>query len=127
MLDPNTGGQYVSHEIAKHKAEDDARALFNYAERTLLADRSAQSLRLKFGATYTFLNQYATVTPDSVRHNQLSGRLDFTGAWTAYDRGSTAGSIACRMASRVERAGRAAQAGPRVSSTTHLRSHRVLV
>src|SRR5580692_10634033 len=34
-----------------------------------LADKSAQSLRLKFGATYTFLNQYATITPDSVRHN----------------------------------------------------------
>jgi porin len=58
-----------------------------------LADRSAQSLRLKFGATYTFLNQYATTTPDGVRHNQLSGRLDFTGAWSAYDHGSTAGSI----------------------------------
>jgi porin len=58
-----------------------------------LADRSAESLRLKFGASYTFLNQYATITPDGVRHNQLSGRLDFTGAWTAYDHGSTAGSI----------------------------------
>jgi porin len=58
-----------------------------------LADRSAESLRFKFGATYTFLNQYATITPDGVRHNQFSGRLDFTGAWTAYDHGSTAGSI----------------------------------
>jgi porin len=48
---------------------------------------------LKFGATYTFLNQYATVTPGGVRHDQLSGRLDFTGAWVAYDNGSTAGSI----------------------------------
>jgi porin len=57
------------------------------------ADKSAQSLRLKFGATYTFLNQYATITPDGVRHNQLSGRLDFTGAWAVYDHGSTAGSI----------------------------------
>lgn len=58
-----------------------------------LADRSAQSLRLKFGATYTFLNQYATIAPEGVRHNQLSGRLDFTGAWAVYDHGSTAGSI----------------------------------
>jgi porin len=49
--------------------------------------------RLKFGATYTFLNQYATITPDGVRHNQLGGRLDFTGAWSVYDHGSTAGSI----------------------------------
>jgi porin len=58
-----------------------------------LADKSAQSLRLKFGASYTFLNQYATITPDGVRHNQFSGRLDFTGAWAAYEHGSTAGSI----------------------------------
>jgi porin len=58
-----------------------------------LADKSAQSLRVKFGATYTFLNQYATITPDSVRHNQFSGRLDFTGAWNAYEHGGTAGYI----------------------------------
>jgi porin len=59
-----------------------------------LADRPAQSARLKFGATYTFLNQYATKTPDGVeRHNQLSGRLDFTGAWSVYDHESSAGSI----------------------------------
>ncbi len=59
-----------------------------------LSDKGAQSLRLKFGATYTFLNQYATIAPDSVvRHNQFSGRLDFTGAWNAYEHGSTAGSI----------------------------------
>jgi porin len=58
-----------------------------------LVDVSIQSIRLKFGATYTFLNQYATITPDGVRHNQLSGRLDFTGAWAIYNHGSTAGSI----------------------------------
>jgi len=58
-----------------------------------LVDHSIQSLRLKFGATYTFLNQYATITPDGVRHNQTSGRLDFTGAWSVYDHESTAGSI----------------------------------
>ena len=58
-----------------------------------LVDKIAQLERLKFGATYTFLNQYATITPDGVRHNQLSGCLDFTGAWVAYDDGSTAGSI----------------------------------
>jgi porin len=58
-----------------------------------LADKSAQSLRLKFGATYTFLNQYATITPDGVRHDQPSGRLDFTGAWAVYDHETTAGSI----------------------------------
>ncbi len=58
-----------------------------------LTDAIAGLERLKFGATYTFLNQYATVTPGGVRHDQLSGRLDFTGAWVAYENGSTAGSI----------------------------------
>ena len=58
-----------------------------------LTDRLVRSERLKLGATYTFLNQYATIVPDGVRHNQASGRLDFTGAWVAYDHGSTAGSI----------------------------------
>jgi porin len=58
-----------------------------------LVDYSIHSLRFKFGATYTFLNQYATSTPDGVRHDQLSGRLDFTGAWSVYDHESTAGSI----------------------------------
>lgn len=56
-------------------------------------DRMAQTERLKLGATYTFLNQYATITPDSVRHNQGSGRLDLTGAWIAYAHDSSAGSI----------------------------------
>jgi len=58
-----------------------------------LTDAIAELERLKFGATYTFLNQDATVTPGGVRRDQLSGRLDFTGAWVAYDNGSTAGSI----------------------------------
>ena len=58
-----------------------------------LSERLDQSARLKFGATYTFLNQYATIVPDGVRHNQFSGRLDFTGAWAVYEHGSTAGSI----------------------------------
>ena len=59
-----------------------------------LSDRLAQSARLKFGATYTFLNQYATLVPEGTpRRNQFSGRLDFTGAWNAYDHGSSAGSI----------------------------------
>jgi len=58
-----------------------------------VVDNSIHSLRLKFGATYTFLNQYATITPDDVRHDQPSGRLDFTGAWSVYDHEGTAGSI----------------------------------
>src|SRR3984957_3958451 len=59
----------------------------------MLVDHSIHSLRLKFGATYTVLNQYAVITPDGVRHDQPSGRLDFTGAWTVYDHEGTAGSI----------------------------------
>ncbi len=57
------------------------------------AKRFVPSDRMAFGATYTFLNQYATITPDAVRHNQTSGRLDFSGTWVAYDHGSTAGSF----------------------------------
>lgn len=49
--------------------------------------------RMAFNATYTFLNQYATITPDGVRHNQTSGRLDFSGTYVAYDNEKTAGSF----------------------------------
>ncbi|MFY9940375.1 MAG: carbohydrate porin [Silvibacterium sp.] len=59
-----------------------------------LANKTAESMPLKFGATYTFLNQYATSTPpNTVRPDQFSGRLDFTGAWSVYRHGSTGGSI----------------------------------
>jgi hypothetical protein len=58
-----------------------------------VAGSTIHSLDLKFGATYTFLNQYATTTPEGVRHDQPSGRLDFTGAWSVYDHETTAGSI----------------------------------
>jgi len=58
-----------------------------------VAGSTIHSLHLKFGATYTFLNQYATTAPEEVRHDQPSGRLDFTGAWAVYDHESTAGSI----------------------------------
>jgi porin len=53
----------------------------------------AQSTKLKLGATYTFLNQYATSTPDALRHNQLSGRLDFSAAYSVYNSERSAGSI----------------------------------
>jgi porin len=49
--------------------------------------------RVTYAATYTFLNQYATVTPPGVRHNQTSGRLDFSGSLVAYEHKSTAGSF----------------------------------
>ena len=38
-----------------------------------LTDAISELERLKFGATYTFLNQNATVTPGGVCHDQLSG------------------------------------------------------
>jgi porin len=52
-----------------------------------------ESARLKIGATYTFVSQYATATPDGVRHEQTSGRADFAAAWKAYDHESNAGTI----------------------------------
>jgi porin len=58
-----------------------------------LTDRINQSAKLKIGATYTFVSQYATATPDGVRHDQTSGRADFTAAWKVYDHESNAGTI----------------------------------
>jgi porin len=57
------------------------------------AQRFIPGNRMAFSATYTFLNQYATITPDGVRHNQTSGRLDFSGTYVAYDNEKTAGSF----------------------------------
>ncbi len=48
---------------------------------------------LSFAATYTVLNQYATVTPEGVRHNWATGRFDLAGGWKAYDHGGNAGSF----------------------------------
>jgi porin len=58
-----------------------------------LTDRINESAHLKIGETYTFVSQYATVTPDGVRHEQASGRADFTGALKVYQHGSTAGTL----------------------------------
>jgi porin len=49
--------------------------------------------RLSLGATYTVLNQYATETPEGVRHNWATGRFDLVGGWKAYDHGGNAGSF----------------------------------
>jgi porin len=54
---------------------------------------AARASHINFGGTYTFLNQYATVTPNGVRHDQVSGRLDLNGNWAVYSSESTAGSI----------------------------------
>ena len=57
------------------------------------ANDGARVIRVKLGATYTFLDQYATAVPNSVRHNQASGRLDLTGAWSVYAHENSAASI----------------------------------
>ena len=44
-----------------------------------LVKQAHETERLKFGATYTFLGEYATTVPDSIKHEQVGGRLDFTG------------------------------------------------
>jgi porin len=59
-----------------------------------LVDRAQRSERLKVGATYTFLEEYATTVPkEASRHDQVSGRLDLTAVWKTYERNSSAGSI----------------------------------
>jgi porin len=70
---------------------DPFRIFFDPFER--LTDRINASARLKISETYTFLSQYATSTPDSIRHDQTSGRADFTAAWKVYDHKSSAGTI----------------------------------
>jgi porin len=52
-----------------------------------------KSEELSFAATYTVVTQYATVTPDHVRHAWTTGRFDLAGGWKAYDRGGNAGSF----------------------------------
>jgi len=60
-------------------------------------DRTLDDLRraeqLSFAASYTLLDQYATATPEGVRHNQGTGRFDLAGGWKAYDHGTNAGTI----------------------------------
>jgi porin len=60
-------------------------------DRSLNEIRKAE--RLSFGLTYTVLNQYATETPNRVRHNLATARLDLVGGWKAYDHGGNAGSL----------------------------------
>jgi porin len=70
---------------------DPLQAIFGPFEK--LTDRINQSAKLKIGETYTFVSQYATATQDGVRHDQTSGRADFTAAWKVYDHESTAGTV----------------------------------
>ncbi|AXC13603.1 hypothetical protein ACPOL_4328 [Acidisarcina polymorpha] len=72
-------------------ATDPLRPILKPIDRT--ARQFVPSGRMAFSATYTFLNQYATLTPNGVRHDQTSGRLDFSGTWVAYDHESSSGSF----------------------------------
>jgi len=54
--------------------------------------RVKRATNLALTASYTFLYQYATITPDT-RHNQLSGRLDFQGTWTFHTNENDSSSI----------------------------------
>jgi porin len=56
---------------------------------------------LSLAATYTVLNQYATETPDGVRHNWATGRFDLSGGWKAYDHGGNAGTFSILVRSGV--------------------------
>lgn len=68
-------------------------------------DRTMNQLRrterLSFAATYTLVNQYATKTPEAVRHDWGTGRFDLAGGWKAYDHGGNAGSISVLVRSGV--------------------------
>ena len=68
-------------------------------------DKTFNELRksegLTFAASYTLLDQYATVTPEGVRHNWATGRFDLTGGWKAYDHGTNAGSFSLLVRSGV--------------------------
>ena len=57
--------------------------------------------RLSLAATYTVVNQYATETPNGVRHNWATGRFDLAGGWKAYDHGGNAGSFSLLVRSGV--------------------------
>jgi len=69
---------------------------FNHA-----TDWMSQTARLKFGATYTFVSQYATETPASTRHDETDSRADLTAAWRVYEHGSSAGSISMVVRSQT--------------------------
>lgn len=64
-------------------------------------DWMSQTARLKVGGTYTFVSQYATETPQGIRHDQNSGRADLGLAWKVYEHGGTAGSISMVVRSGV--------------------------
>lgn len=61
------------------------------AERAL--NKLKQTDNLSFSASYTLLDQYATVTPNGARHNVGGGRFDLVGGWKLYDHETNAGTL----------------------------------
>jgi porin len=59
----------------------------------LALDGLRKAAHLTFAATYTIVDQYATETPEGVRHNWATGRFDLAGGWKVYDHGGNAGSL----------------------------------
>ncbi|SFS17584.1 porin [Granulicella pectinivorans] len=59
----------------------------------LMLDGLRKTHPFSFAASYTLLDQYATATPDGVRHNAGTGRFDLVGAWKVYDHETHAGTI----------------------------------
>ena len=49
--------------------------------------------RLSFAASYTLVDQYATATPEGVRHNWGLGRFDLVGGYKAYSTEGRAGTF----------------------------------
>ena len=64
--------------------------------------RLKKATNLVFNASYTFLNQYATIT-DNTRHDQLSGRLDLQGTWTfhTHDKDSSSLTMLLRSGTNI--------------------------
>lgn len=52
-----------------------------------------QTRNMSFSTSYTLLNQYATKTPNDVRHNVGGGRFDLVGGWKLYDHETNAGTL----------------------------------
>lgn len=70
---------------------DGIHALMKPAEHAL--NQLKQTKNISFSASYTLLNQYATQTPDGVRHNVGGGRFDLVGGWKLYDHETNAGTL----------------------------------
>ena len=67
------------------------RVVLTPVDKTMNQLRKAEGL--SFGATYTLIDQYATVAPNGVRKNVGTGRFDLVGGWKAYDHGGSAGAF----------------------------------